>query len=162
MEVEGNPEVYSSEPTIALADPREDFQVSMFIAMDEPKHGDQRRTVQGVVAPTNLAKMEGLIRERVCGILDGLPVGETFNWVDRVSIELTTQMLATLFDFPFEERRKLTYWSDVATTLPGPDALVSSIEERQEILITECLPAFTKLWNERVNAPPSNALPMSV
>ena len=158
MEVEGNPEVYSSEPTIALADPREDFQVSMFIAMDEPKHGDQRRTVQGVVAPTNLAKMEGLIRERVCGILDGLPVGETFNWVDRVSIELTTQMLATLFDFPFEERRKLTYWSDVATTLPGPDALVSSIEERQEILITECLPAFTKLWNERVNAPPSNDL----
>ena len=48
-------------------------------------------------------------------ILDGLPRGETFDWVERVSIELTTQMLATLFDFPFEERRKLTYWSDVAT-----------------------------------------------
>lgn len=154
MEVEGNPEVYSSEPTISLVDPREDFKVSMFIAMDEPKHGEQRRTVQGVVAPANLARMEPLIRERVCKILDSLPIGETFNWVDKVSIELTTQMLATLFDFPFEQRRKLTYWSDVATTVPAPGALVESIEERQSILINECLPAFTKLWNERVNAPP--------
>jgi cytochrome P450 len=154
MEVEGNPEVYSSEPTISLVDPREDFKVSMFIAMDEPRHGEERRTVQGVVAPANLARMEPLIRERVCGILDSLPVNETFNWVDKVSIELTTQMLATLFDFPFEQRRKLTYWSDVATTVPAPGALVESIEERQGILINECLPAFTKLWNERVNAPP--------
>ncbi len=154
MEVEGNPEVYSSEPTISLVDPREDFKVSMFIAMDEPRHGEERRTVQGVVAPANLARMEPLIRERVCGILDSLPVNETFNWVDKLSIELTTQMLATLFDFPFEQRRKLTYWSDVATTVPAPGALVESIEERQGILINECLPAFTKLWNERVNAPP--------
>ena len=37
-------------------------------------------------------------------ILEGLPRGEVFDWVDRVSIELTTQMLSTLFDFPFEER----------------------------------------------------------
>ena len=50
-------------------------------------------------------------------ILDGLPPGETFDWVDLVSIELTTRMLATLFDFPFEERRKLTYWSDMATSI---------------------------------------------
>jgi cytochrome P450 len=80
------------------------------------------------VAPTNLARMEPLIRQRVCGILDALPVGETFNWVERVSIELTTQMLATLFDFPFEERRKLTFWSDVATrSFPaGDDGFVKS------------------------------------
>ena len=51
-------------------------------------------------------------------VLDNLPRNETFNFVDRVSIELTTQMLATLFDFPWEERRKLTRWSDVATALP--------------------------------------------
>ncbi len=47
-------------------------------------------------------------------MLDGLPRNETFDWVERVSIELTTMMLATLFDFPWEERRQLTYWSDVA------------------------------------------------
>jgi cytochrome P450 len=107
----------------------------------------QRSTVSGVVAPPNLAKMEVIIRERVCTILDNLPVGETFNWVDLVSIELTTQMLATLFDFPFEDRRMLTRWSDVATAPPGT-GIVDTAEQRQKELL-ECLAYFTKLWNER-------------
>lgn len=157
MEVEANPEVYSSEPTIGLRDPFDDLNVSMFIAMDEPKHGEQRKTVQGIVAPTSLAMMEPIIRERIAGILDALPVNETFNWVDKVSIELTTQMLATLFDFPFEDRAKLTFWSDVATTAPAPGALVETREEQTAILL-ECLAAFTELWNERVNAPPTGDL----
>lgn len=158
MEVESNPEIYSSADGIGIVQmSTEEFPVTMFIAMDEPQHGDQRKTVQGVVAPTNLAMLEPVIRERVGSILDSLPVGETFNWVDLVSIELTTQMLATLFDFPFEERRNLTWWSDVATTTPGPDGLVGTIEERRAVLL-ECLEAFTKLWNERVNAPPQNDL----
>ena len=158
MEVESNPEIYSSALGISIRENRDSFNTTSFIAMDEPQHGDQRRTVQGVVAPTNLAILEPLIRGRVAEILDSLPVGETFNWVDRVSIELTTQMLATLFDFPFEERSKLTYWSDVATCSPEIDKFVESEDERERILIEECLPAFTKLWNERVNAEPTSDL----
>ncbi|HDY81543.1 MAG TPA: cytochrome P450 [Halieaceae bacterium] len=158
LEVENNLQIYSSEPAITLVNPNPDFDVTMFIAMDEPRHGDQRRTVQGIVAPRSLANLEPVIRERISGILDSLPLNETFNWVDKISIELTGQMLATLFDFPFEERCKLTYWSDVATSVPGPDALVQSEEERNQILLTECLPAFTKLWNERVNEPPRGDL----
>ena len=87
----------------------------MFIAMDPPKHDEQRKVVQPIVAPGNLTRLQETIRARVGHILDGLPRDETFNWVDRVSIELTTSMLATLFDFPFEDRRKLTFWSDCAT-----------------------------------------------
>jgi cytochrome P450 len=124
-----------------------DLNLSMFIAMDQPKHDLQRATVSGVVAPPNLAKMEAIIRERAGKILDNLPVGETFNWVDLVSIELTTQMLATLFDFPFEDRRKLTRWSDVATAPPGT-GIIDSVEQQREELL-ECLAYFTKLWNER-------------
>lgn len=154
MAVEGNPEVFSSEPSISIMDPLDNSKMSMFIARDEPVHGQQRRTVQGAVAPKNLANMEGLIRQRAGKILDELPIGETFNWVDKVSIELTGQMLATLFDFPFEERRKLTYWSDVVTAVPGPQSVVSSYEETQSILKTEMVPAFFKLWTERVNQPP--------
>ena len=154
MTVEKNHEIFSSIPSVNIQDPLEDFNVSMFIAMDEPEHGNQRRTVQGSVAPRNLAKLEDLIRERAGKILDTLPVGETFNWVDKVSIELTGQMLATLFDFPQEERRKLTYWSDVATAVPGPDSVISKWSDRSEILTSECAPAFMKLWNERVNAEP--------
>ncbi|MBS0411764.1 MAG: cytochrome P450, partial [Proteobacteria bacterium] len=120
-------------------------------------HDAQRKTVSPIVSPHNLMTLEPIIRERAALILDALPVGETFDWVDRVSIELTTQMLATLFDFPFEERRKLTHWSDVATTLPGPGGLVETEEQRQDILM-ECLAYFTRLWTERADKPPAGDL----
>lgn len=155
MFVDKNHELFSSAHGITLgrrvgdeSDP-EGLQFSNFIAMDPPKHDLQRATVTGVVAPRNLAKLESTIRERTRNVLASLPVGETFNWVDRVSIELTTQMLATLFDFPFEERRKLTRWSDVATAPPGT-GIVETAEQRREELM-ECLGYFTRLWNERVN-----------
>ncbi|MFB3076384.1 MAG: cytochrome P450, partial [Lysobacterales bacterium] len=82
--------------------------------------------------------------------------GETFNWVERVSIDLTNMMLATLFDFPFEERHKLTRWSDVATALPGLGVIDTEEQRRAELL--ECLEYFTGLWNERVNAEPASDL----
>ncbi|MDE2361688.1 MAG: cytochrome P450 [Hyphomicrobiales bacterium] len=155
MSVDTNHQVFSSEAGgISIAERPAEFTLPMFIAMDPPKHTPQRLTASPIVAPANLARLEGLIRTRVAEIFDKLPVGETFNWVDRVSIELTTQMLATLFDFPFEERRKLTYWSDIATTFPEPGAMVETFEDKKAILL-DCLQNFTKLWNERVNAPPA-------
>lgn len=156
MTVDTSPDIYSSEPTVGIVDTYEEFTLPMFIAMDPPKHDEQRRIVQPVVAPDNLKRLEDLIRQRVCTILDGLPVDEEFDWVQRVSIELTTQMLATLFDFPFEDRYKLTHWSDVATAIPG-GGVVNSQEERWES-IQECLAYFTHLWNERVNSEPGNDL----
>ena len=153
MYVDKNHELFSSASGIALG-PRIDLEsgsqgpnLSNFIAMDPPKHDLQRATVSSVVAPPNLANMQSLIRERVGTILDSLPVAETFNWVDLVSIELTTQMLATLFDFPFEDRRMLTRWSDVATAPPGT-GIVDTAEQRRDELL-ECLAYFTRLWNER-------------
>ncbi|WP_068874761.1 MULTISPECIES: cytochrome P450 [unclassified Phenylobacterium] len=149
---------FSSEPTIVLPDPAEDFTLPMFIAMDQPKHDVQRKTVSPIVSPANLARLEPIIRERAGAILDGLPIGEEFNWVDKVSIELTTMTLATLFDFPWEDRRKLTRWSDVATAAPdsglfsSTDPEIAEQERRQELF--ECVDYFMRLWNERVNAPP--------
>ena len=105
METDNNWQDFSSEPAITIVEPEEDFPLPMFIAMDPPVHDEQRKTVQGCVAPANLKYMENTVRKRTQKVLDDLPVGEQFDWVDRVSIELTTQMLATLFDFPFEDRR---------------------------------------------------------
>ncbi|MDE0775877.1 MAG: cytochrome P450 [Nocardioides sp.] len=113
-----NSEVFSAEPYIVLGPPPLD--VEMFIAMDPPRHDVQRKAVQGVVAPRNLKEMESLIRERVEEVLDGLPLDEPFDWVDRVSKEVTGRMLATLLDFPYEQRRKLTYWGDmISSTAEG-------------------------------------------
>ena len=156
MDVDTNHKVFSSEPAITLFDPREEFTTPMFIAMDPPKHDVQRKAVNPVVAPSNLKNMEGLIRERTQNVLDSLPKNEPFDFVKSVSIELTTQMLATLFDFPFEDRYKLTRWSDVATARPG-DGIIENDEQRYGELY-ECLEYFTKLWNERVNSEPKTDL----
>ena len=156
MHVDTSPQLFSSEPTIGIVDTLEEFSFPAFISMDPPKHDEQRRVVQGVVAPANLKNLERVIRQRAGGILDSLPIGEEFDWVNSVSIELTTQMLATLFDFPFEDRHKLTHWSDVATAIPG-NGVIESQEQRWEAM-EECLAYFTGLWNERINKEPGNDL----
>jgi cytochrome P450 len=99
-----------------MGEPPPGMSLEMFIAMDPPRHDAQRQGVQSVVAPKNLQEMEGLIRERVRDVLDHLPTDEPFDWVDRVSVELTSRMLATLLDYPYEQRRKLVYWSDLAAS----------------------------------------------
>jgi cytochrome P450 len=158
MKVETNPQVFSSASGITLLDQETQYRLAMFIAMDPPKHDVQRLVVAPIVAPANLARMAGTIRERVIRILDGLPRNETFDWVEHVSVELTTQMLATLFDYPLERRRDLTHWSNIATTnLMDPNALVKTEEERFNEL-KKMAGAMMGLWNQRVNAPPESDL----
>src|ERR1700692_4881223 len=129
MHVDTNHGIFSSDVSlggVSIRDVPVGYDWPSFIAMDQPRHSAQRKTVSPMFTPTHLDELAKLIRERSIKVLDNLPRNETFNFVDRVSIELTTQMLATLFDFPWEERR--------------------------------CYAYFSKLWNERVNAPPKNDL----
>jgi len=156
MYVDKNHQIYSSEDGITLQDRPSDFVAPNFISMDPPKHDVQRKAVTGVVAPTNLALLEPIIRERAGKILDELPRNKTFNWVEHVSIELTTQMLATLFDFPFEHRRKLTYWSDMATSSELAGGTTPEADRRAALL--EMLEWFTELWHERAANEPGNDL----
>lgn len=151
--VDINHVLFSSEPSIVIGDSSIGFTPPMFIAMDPPRHDEQRAAVAPAVVPRQLAEWEALIRSRVQGVLDALPVGETFDWVERVSIELTTMMLATLFDFPFDERHLLTYWSDMAVSGPAVGNSEHGEEERRAELM-KCLEYFTRLRNERAAQPP--------
>lgn len=148
--VEKDPDTYSSARAITISDPLPDSPMdSSFISMDGPTQLAHRKTVAPALGPKNLKRLEPLIRDRVVRILDGLPVGEDFDWVDRVSIELTTSMLAALFDFPYEEQRRLTYWSDIATVqpnLPGPDSIT---HDQRHAALRECLAVFEGFWKER-------------
>lgn len=160
MGVDTNHAVFSSDRNlggIALINRAPETSFPSFISMDPPRHDAQRNVVSPIVAPLNLANLEGLIRERTCKVLDGLPRNETFNWVDLVSIELTTLMLATLFDFPMEDRRLLTWWSDVATSIPGLDGVVATDEARLEEL-KKMEAYFRRLWNERKDRPTGSDL----
>ena len=152
MAVDKNHHDFSSQGGVSIGNRSADFEAPNFISMDPPKHDLQRKAVTGVVAPMNLAKLEPVIRQRAGWILDDLPTGESFNWVEHVSVELTTQMLATIFDFPFEQRRKLTQWSDLVTSSVATGGTLPD-EDRREGLM-QCLSEFTDLWNERVHWDP--------
>ena len=167
MAVDTNHEAFSSADGIGLAnlDAVAEQEKVMgvrrrgnagFITMDEPEHGPARKAVSPTLAPTNLQTMAPLVRERAGEILDSLPIGQEFDWVDLVSKELTAMTLASLFDFPFEQRRKLTWWSDMVMNMPGHGPVESW--EQKGAAMWECFGAFQELWNQRVNAEPGNDL----
>ena len=144
--VDTNPADFSAEPEIIIGNAP--IPIEMFIAMDPPRHDQQRLAVQSVVGPKNLNEMESLIRERVCDVLDNLPTDRPFDWVDRVSIEITGRMLATILGFPYEERRKLTEWSD----LMSGNADATGGEFSRDVGFTAgaaAAEAFFDLWHDK-------------
>ena len=156
--IEALPDIYSSQVGgITIADKREDddsdFELPMFIAMDRPKHTGQRRTVAPAFTPSEMKRMEEEIRHRTAEVLDSLPWDEDFDWVDKVSIELTTGMLAILFGFPWEDRRLLTFWSDWAGDVEL--SLAPELDAKRREILFEMGAYFQNLWNERVNAEPT-------
>ncbi len=164
VHIEALPKVFSSSweyggitvagdvNTVAEAEVR----MPMFIAMDPPKHQAQRRTVAPAFTPSEIDRMRTEVRERTGAVLDSLPIGQAFDWVDKVSIELATGMLAKLFDFPWASRENLTRWSDVL----GDIRMFESVEKRQFRLQNafEMGMAFRQLWDSKKDQPPSNDL----
>jgi cytochrome P450 len=133
--------------------PVEGVEISAFITKDQPEHAPIRKSVQPIASPPALDGFRDLITQRTSNVLDSTPEGETINWVDHVSIELTTQMLATLFDFPFEDRHLLTLWSDMTTATEGADHFPGQEVRVQHLM--DCLAYFTELREVRANGAPN-------
>lgn len=158
VHVEALPEIYSSSWTngggISIVDRGADEKpMPNFIAMDRPQHTDQRRAVGPAFTPSEMTRMSADIRQRTAEILDELPWGERFDWVDRVSIELTTQMLAILFDFPWEDRRLLTLWSDWAGDVEVRKDPVKNAERTRHL--HDMGAYFKTLWDAKTGKPPT-------
>ena len=165
--VEALPELFSSSwqyGGITISEPPADVtpeqlaerRLPMFIAMDRPEHTGQRRTVAPAFTPGEIEKMAEEVRARTAATLDSLPWGEQFDWVDKVSVELTTGMLAILFGFPWEDRRLLTFWSDWAG-----DVELGFARELQDVrweIFAEMAQYFKSLWIDRVGKPPQRDL----
>jgi cytochrome P450 len=129
-------------------DPDPTFSLPMFIMQDPPKHDEQRKVVAPMFGARYLAGFADIIRERAGKILDKLPVNEEFNWVREVSVELTGQMLATLFDIPQEDRHQLIHWSDTVERIGDPDFFETPEEGFQELW--KCWEYFDAVWKQRL------------
>jgi cytochrome P450 len=159
MAVEARPDMFSSSHTfggITVVDLMGEFNLPQFIAMDRPKHGEQRRVVTPSFGPSEIVKMQASVRQRTAELLDTLPYCEEFDWVDKVSIELTTQMLAILFDFPWEDRRKLTLWSDWGGDIEA--ALNPATKDIRQQHLIDMTNYFDRLFAERRALPPTDDL----
>ncbi|WP_338467485.1 cytochrome P450 [Novosphingobium sp. ZN18A2] len=159
VHIEALPKIFSSSYTyggisIAFDSDKlleDEERLPMFIAMDPPQHTAQRRTVAPSFGPSEVAEMKAEVRARTAEVLDSLPIDEPFDWVQRVSIELTTGMLARLFDFPWEERHKLTHWSDIGgdvELIRQPGGMAYRNREMGEMGM-----AFAQLWQQKIANP---------
>lgn len=157
--VEALPEIFSSSwknGGITILDRKDEtladrrFELPMFIAMDRPEHTGQRRTIAPAFTPGEMTRLTGDLRARTGEVLDTLPHGEIFDWVEKVSIQLTTQMLAILFDFPWKDRHLLSFWSDWAGDTEV--ALIPGLDEMRHTVLMEMAAYFTRLWQERADA----------
>jgi cytochrome P450 len=158
--VDSNHGIFSSDSElggIAINDGTQPRDRASFISLDLPMHDEQRRVIAPMFSSASMAGLEPVIRERAAKILDELPRGETFDFVDKVAVELTSQMLATLFDYPFEDRRKLPRCSDLILASPEPGGIVES-EEARQVELFQILTPFIGMWNERLASPPRNDL----
>jgi len=164
LHVESLPDVFSSgwqHGGITISDPPahidpailHERQLPMFIAMDRPEHTGQRRTVAAAFTPSEILRMDAELRTRTAQVLDALPIGEQFDWVDKVSIELTTGMLAILFGFPWEDRRLLPFWSDWAGDVEL--TLARELSDERFAILNEMAHYFGRLWVERTGKPPT-------
>ena len=161
VEVEALPLLYSSEmerggislidSEFAGAEQAEQNRMEMFIAMDPPRHTEKRRVVAPAFTPSEMTRLAGSIRERTAARLDSLPKGEVFDWVSLVSVDLTTDMLAILFDFPWDERHKLPIWSDAITSLD----MIKNRQQERQVMMFEMAMKFFALWQERTAAEPA-------
>ncbi len=159
VEIEALPKIYSSEAkhggvSVIDIDAGQATYLESFIMMDPPNHSQKRRTIAPAFNPSEMARLSVSIRERVATCLDALPRGESFDWVQAVSTDLTIDMLAILFDFPWEERDKLRIWSDAITSL---EMMQNQPDERMARLF-EMASRFHELWQERLNNGPASDL----
>ncbi|MDP3673662.1 MAG: cytochrome P450 [Novosphingobium sp.] len=158
--VELDPATYSSSwenGNIVIADPKPESNLQNFIAADPPVHTEQRKVIAPAFAPSQMATREAQVRARCAEILDALPVGETIDWVDSVSVPLTIGMLCILFDMPLDEWEDLKRWSDYASSV-NPDNDNDAYRAEWMGQMMEMLGRFDRLLAVRKGEPPADDL----
>lgn len=74
---------------------------------DDPHHRRLRDLVSRGFTPRTMGALEPDLRERTRRILDGVPRGETFNFVSTVAQELPLQAICSILGVPQDDRKKL-------------------------------------------------------
>ncbi|MEP2735748.1 MAG: cytochrome P450 [Erythrobacter sp.] len=158
--VELDHQTYSSSyalGNITITDPPSESNLQNFIAADPPVHTAQRKVIQPAFNPSQMRMREEQVRPFCSDLLDGIPIGETFDWVDRVSVEQAIGMLCILFDMPHSDLTDLRRWSDYAG---GVSAEHMTDEWRAEWMaqMQQMLARFDELMDDKRGQEPGDDL----
>lgn len=86
----------------------------VMITMDPPAHTANRRYVNPSFVPRAVREMEAYVRDRARAIVDGLPEGETVEFVDAVAARLPLEIVCDVLDVPEADRPYLFELSNLA------------------------------------------------
>ena len=123
QQVELDPATYSSQlGNITIAEGVAGSEFPNFIAMDPPRHTEQRRVVAAAFTPSQMLHRERQVKERTRELLDSLPIGETFCWVNQVAVPLTIGMLAIVLDFKVKNDALTPRTETILASVPFPES----------------------------------------
>lgn len=144
-QISQSPELFSSEPALAINDIKYDRSWSRkfwpegadnLIMTDPPKHKELRRIINTAFTRQRIASLGPSIRELARELIDLLPVDEPVDVVAALSTPLPLLVVCQLMGWPSEAWEQLGEWSDLNTLLsedPNEETVLAAIGELQNL-----------------------------
>src|SRR5262249_60271255 len=85
-----------------------------------PRHKRLRSLVNKGFTNRAIHALEAELRRRVVALVDALPEGEPFDFVERIARDLPLQAICLLLGVPQEDRAQLAAWVDAGIAMPTP------------------------------------------
>ena len=152
VEIEQNPQLFSARGGFTIVDIPSDTQFRSFLTMDPPEHRIRRQAITPMVSQSNLSRIEDHIFGLVTATLDNLPINEPFDWVQRVSKEISIKMLALMMGIPVQDSSLLIRWSDIASTVPRIGTAIETLDQLY-FQLQDCYRYFSNLLNAYSSSP---------
>jgi cholest-4-en-3-one 26-monooxygenase len=132
FEVSRRPQTFGSHPNTMIVDPGGSDEATvageLMLNQDPPRHTKLRKLVNRGFTPRQISALEPRIRARVRAVLDAATVGQTFDLVRDVAIEVPLQVIAELVGVPEDERHQVFAWTERMMSLDDPE-LGGSIDD---------------------------------
>jgi cytochrome P450 len=118
-----DPETFCSSRGTLLSDlERPIMPRQSIIYIDPPDHAKYRKLVQPAFTPGRLRALEAWIRREVRTLLDAIPPGQPFDFVDALAAPLPLHVIAEMLGVADADREQFKRWSDAvidAATTPS-------------------------------------------
>jgi cytochrome P450 len=102
----------------------DEYQAGKFLNWtDDPRHKRLRSLVNKGFTNRAIHELEAELRRRTVALIEAMPEGEPFDFVERFSRDLPLQAICLLLGVPQEDRAQLAAWVDAGVAAPTPEII---------------------------------------